>query len=157
MSYPSHRAWRAANGPGPWSCSGCGQEVPRLGADGVTQWRLQGIVHHHDGNHGNNAPGNLRVMHHGCHVSHHMAQRQAPRIPLSVRDTIPLHDKEQIAGQLRTAIETGEITDMLPSLMDIAESCNVALGTARRAVQILKDEGLVTTAPGRGTFVRRDG
>jgi len=61
----------------------------------------------------------------------------------------------QIANQLREAIAKGEITDVVPSLWDIANDVGVSYNTARRAMKILKDEGLVEAVPGRGTFVRR--
>lgn len=67
----------------------------------------------------------------------------------------PVHPYVQIADQLRAAIASGEITDLLPSLTDIAEETGVAIGTVSRAVKILRDEGLVYGVPGRGTFVRR--
>ena len=68
----------------------------------------------------------------------------------------PVHHKVQIANQLREAIASGEITDQLPSLTEIAEEAGVVVGTVSRAIQILKEEGLVYGVPGRGTFVRKD-
>lgn len=41
----------------------------------------------------------------------------------------------------------------LPSERDLAAEYGVALGTARRAVQELRDRGLVVTLPAKGTFV----
>ena len=155
----SHNRWQAANGPGPWPCSGCGEDVARIGSEleSVTPLQLQGIIHHHDLNRRNNDQGNLRVMHHGCHVAHHRELRRGPAVKVTVLRTVPLYDKEQIADQLRQAIASGEITHKLPSVQDIARQANVAPGTARRALNILKAEGLTVGRPGIGTFIRRTG
>lgn len=42
----------------------------------------------------------------------------------------------------------------LPGERDLAKEYGVALGTARRAIQELRDRGLVVTLPAKGTFVR---
>ena len=64
----------------------------------------------------------------------------------------------QIARQLRQRIASGEITDQLPSLWNLMDEIEPRPGynTVRKAIAVLKDEGLVETAPGRGTFVRRE-
>ncbi len=41
----------------------------------------------------------------------------------------------------------------LPGERDLAAEYGVAIGTARRAVEELRDRGLVITLPGKGTFV----
>ena len=61
----------------------------------------------------------------------------------------------QLAGLLRSRIESGELTTTLPSIMELTEETGLAVGTVRRAVKVLIDEGLAYTVPGRGTFVRR--
>ena len=63
------------------------------------------------------------------------------------------HPYVQVASQLRRGIETDEIGPQLPSIMELTEQTGLAVGTIRRAISILIDEGLVATAPGRGTFV----
>lgn len=55
---------------------------------------------------------------------------------------------------LRERILNGDITSVLPSLTDLTQETGLAPNTIRRAVKILRDEGLVYTVPGRGTFVR---
>jgi GntR family transcriptional regulator len=65
------------------------------------------------------------------------------------------HPYVQLADQLRARIVSGEITSLLPSIMQLTEQTGLAVGTVRRAVKILVDEGLVHTVPGRGTFVTR--
>lgn len=61
----------------------------------------------------------------------------------------------RLAAQLRAAIETGELApgDKLPSERKLVETHDVARNTAREAVRLLADEGLVTEH-GRGAFVR---
>jgi GntR family transcriptional regulator len=67
----------------------------------------------------------------------------------------PEHPYQQLARQLREQIESGEITSQLPSITDLTTQTGLAVGTVRRAIDILVDEGLVQTVPGRGTFVMR--
>ena len=62
----------------------------------------------------------------------------------------------QIAAWLRARIEAGEFRpgeDPLPSEKDLVDMFGVARDTARRAVQSLREEGLVVTVPQRGTYV----
>lgn len=62
----------------------------------------------------------------------------------------------QIAAWLRTRIKAGEFRpgeDPLPSEKDLVDMFGVARDTARRAVQTLREEGLVVTVPQRGTYV----
>ncbi len=64
----------------------------------------------------------------------------------------------QIAAWLRARIEAGEFRpgeDPLPSEKDLVDMFGVARDTARRAVAVLRDEGLVETIPQRGTYVKR--
>jgi DNA-binding GntR family transcriptional regulator len=66
----------------------------------------------------------------------------------------------QIAAWLRSRIEAGEFRpseDPLPSEKDLMQLFGVARDTARRAVQLLRDEGLVVTVPQRGTYVAERG
>lgn len=67
----------------------------------------------------------------------------------------PEHPYVQLAAQLRSRIEDGEITSTLPSIMELTQETGLAVGTVRRAIRLLVDEGIVYTVPGRGTFVRR--
>jgi DNA-binding GntR family transcriptional regulator len=67
----------------------------------------------------------------------------------------PEHPYGQVAAQLRERIERGEITSQLPSITELTAQTGLAVGTVRRAVDILVKEGLVHTVPGRGAFVRR--
>jgi GntR family transcriptional regulator len=62
----------------------------------------------------------------------------------------------QLAAILREQITTGRIRDRVPSLTQLADEHGVALNTVQRAFRVLKEEGLIYTRPGRGTFVRQD-
>jgi DNA-binding GntR family transcriptional regulator len=69
------------------------------------------------------------------------------------RDPAPLH--EQLAGILRAQIQSGEITDKLPSEGYLQQEHGVSRGTVRRALETLVAEGLVYKITARGTFVKR--
>jgi GntR family transcriptional regulator len=61
----------------------------------------------------------------------------------------------QIAAWLRARIESGELQPgrKIPSEKDIMGETGVARTTARRAVNVLREEGLVITYGGRGSYV----
>jgi len=69
-------------------------------------------------------------------------------------DETPLH--VQLAAILRRAIKSGEYgpRDVLPSESQLMQEHGVARGTVRQAIETLRNEGLVVTIRGRGTFVR---
>lgn len=66
---------------------------------------------------------------------------------------LPLH--EQLAGQLRGAIAGGDLEpgDRLPAAKELAASLDVNVHTLLRAIQALRDEGLLDVRRGRGTVV----
>jgi GntR family transcriptional regulator len=63
---------------------------------------------------------------------------------------------KQIADQLRAAIEAGELPpgQRLPSEAELMGRYDVAQGTVRQALSLLRGEGLVVAQHGRGVFVR---
>ena len=63
----------------------------------------------------------------------------------------------QIADHLRAAIREGRYPEgtPLPSETQLAEMYDVTRMTARQAVEVLKNEGLVRSEHGRGVFVRQ--
>lgn len=66
---------------------------------------------------------------------------------------------EQIAAWLRKRIRAGEFepdNDPLPSESQMVGDLGVSRPTVRRAVEILRAEGLVYTRPQVGTFVRAE-
>ncbi len=66
---------------------------------------------------------------------------------------IPLY--QQLAAILRGQIERGELTGRVPSIKTLAQTHGVAMGTAERALTLLRDEGLIIMVIGRGAFVNR--
>jgi GntR family transcriptional regulator len=61
----------------------------------------------------------------------------------------------QLAAILRGMITSGKLRhlDPLPSETTLCQEYDISRDTARRAVQALREEGLVFTVPHRGTFV----
>jgi GntR family transcriptional regulator len=63
----------------------------------------------------------------------------------------------QLAAILRGRIESGEIRPegALPSITFLVQETGLAVGTVRKAIKVLADEGLVVTVPGRGSFATK--
>lgn len=72
---------------------------------------------------------------------------------MPARDPIPPYLR--IAAWLRDEIKAGRLRpgEQVPSANELAERFNVGRNTASRAIQVLKQEGLVVTQRGWGTFV----
>jgi GntR family transcriptional regulator len=70
-------------------------------------------------------------------------------------DPTPLYD--QLAAILRKQIQGGELSpgELLPSESYMQQEYGVSRGTVRRALSILREEGLVVTITARGTFVAK--
>ncbi|MGC0416505.1 GntR family transcriptional regulator [Embleya sp. AB8] len=64
---------------------------------------------------------------------------------------------EQIAGDLRGRIVRGELRpgDVLPSEREMTERWRVARATVVRAISVLRQEGLVESRQGDGTYVKQ--
>ena len=61
---------------------------------------------------------------------------------------------EQIADELRARIASGELPPRtLISEVQLEAEFEVARGTVRKATAALRDEGLIVTTPGMGSFV----
>lgn len=62
---------------------------------------------------------------------------------------------EQIANAIEADIKAKRLKagDLIPSETTIRQTYGVARGTARKAVETLRDRGLVVTIPQRGTYV----
>lgn len=58
----------------------------------------------------------------------------------------------QLAAVLRDQIEAGKIRGRVPSPRTLAQEYDVAIGTARKALEVLRADGLVVSASGRGHF-----
>jgi GntR family transcriptional regulator len=67
----------------------------------------------------------------------------------------PEHPYVQLAELLRGRIRAGEIGPRVPSIMELADQSGLSAATVKRALGLLRNEGLIYTVPGRGTFVRK--
>lgn len=72
------------------------------------------------------------------------------------RGVVPLY--RQVSAFIRAAIETGKLKpgDGLPSEQGLADAMGVGYDTVRKALQLLRDDGLIETATGIGSFVAED-
>ena len=82
------------------------------------------------------------------------------RVPYDARVTVD-HDSpeplyRQVAALLRGRITSGEFTGRLPSLKTIAQEYGVSHITAEKAMDLLKEDGLVVVVVGRGAYVKKD-
>jgi GntR family transcriptional regulator len=68
---------------------------------------------------------------------------------------VPVPPYLQLAAILRNRIDDGTITGRLPSEKMLAQEFGLAQGTVRRALDILREEGRITTVHGYGSFVRQ--
>ena len=75
---------------------------------------------------------------------------------MTINPSDPRSPSRQIADALRERITSGEIPPgaALPSERELVEAYGTAPQTARQAVALLKNEGLVIGVRGRGVFVR---
>lgn len=74
---------------------------------------------------------------------------------MSPRTDDPRPPYVQVADVLRREIETGEFRpgQKLPSVRDLSERFGIASMTVGNVLRVLRDEGLILTTPGRGSFV----
>jgi DNA-binding GntR family transcriptional regulator len=65
----------------------------------------------------------------------------------------------RVADDIAARIASGELKAgaRLRSERDLAEHYEVSYGTVRRAMEVLRERGLITTIHGRGTFVAAPG
>ena len=65
----------------------------------------------------------------------------------------------QVRDTLREKILSGELPpgSMIPSIVSLHQEYGIAKTTARKVIAALRDEGLVTTTPGWGSFVTNRG
>jgi GntR family transcriptional regulator len=68
----------------------------------------------------------------------------------------PAYVYARMADHLETRIRAGDLAlgARLPGERDLAAEYRVAVGTARRAVEELRQRGLAVTLPAKGTFVK---
>jgi len=86
-----------------------------------------------------------------------IAQPHTDRKKIDKRSRLPAY--AQLANILRSCISQGESPpgERLPSESALAKNYGVSSMTARQAVSVLEEEGLVRRIQGKGTFVRKIG
>lgn len=67
----------------------------------------------------------------------------------------PVARYRQVAAFIRSAVEAGDLKsgDALPTEAQLSDYMGVSVDTIRAALQLLRDEGLVITSQGIGSFV----
>ena len=70
----------------------------------------------------------------------------------------PVPPYRQIADILRRRIASGQYRPdtRIPTETELVEEFEVARTTARRAVAVLREQGLIYTVPNRGSYVARE-
>jgi len=61
----------------------------------------------------------------------------AKLVAVKIDPQSPEHSYQQLAAQLRAQIKNGEITSQLPSITNLTTETGLAVGTVRRAIDIL--------------------
>jgi len=79
-------------------------------------------------------------------------------MPISINKKSSVPTYLQLAAEIRRLIAEGDLApgDRLPSLYELVESTGLSHSTIQRAVALLKEEGAVVSAPGRGVYVAED-
>lgn len=67
---------------------------------------------------------------------------------------VPLY--VQLANLLRDDITAGKLTGRIPSIKGLSQEYEVSTRTVERALEILKDEGVVVAVVGKGFYVSED-
>ncbi|WP_326792005.1 GntR family transcriptional regulator [Streptomyces sp. NBC_00841] len=75
---------------------------------------------------------------------------------MTVDPSSPEYVYVQVADAIAADIAAGKLPRgaRLPNERDLATSYGIAVGTARRAVEELRQRGLVRTVPAKGTYVQ---
>ncbi len=80
---------------------------------------------------------------------------------LEIDRSISIPPYQQIVRQLRESINRGDLAEheSIPSAREIVQLTSVSLATAQRVLNELKNEGLIYSLPGKGSFIspRSDG
>jgi len=78
------------------------------------------------------------------------------RIEIDHESAVPVY--RQLADALRAQIESGDLEPgrRIPSETELEAASGLARGTIRKSIETLRDEGLVLTVKGKGTFVREE-
>lgn len=76
-------------------------------------------------------------------------------VPVDIDPHAPEPAYVQLAAIIRGRIEDGTYPSRttIPSITEMVAETGLAIGTVRKAIAVLVDEGLIHTVPGRGTYV----
>ena len=68
----------------------------------------------------------------------------------------PVARYKQVAAFIRSAVQAGGLQPgaALPTETQLADYMNVSVDTIRAALQLLRDDGVVVTSQGIGSFIR---
>jgi DNA-binding transcriptional MocR family regulator len=79
-----------------------------------------------------------------------------PRPGRRVTGASPIPKYHQLAAILRAEIDSGAASpgEVLPTQQALAEEFGISVDTVRDALQVLRQEGLITTVRGQGSRVR---
>jgi len=72
---------------------------------------------------------------------------------VTIDPDVPVAPWRQLATILRDKITNGELTGRMPSERTLTQEYGLAHGTVRKAIALLRHEGLVETVAGLGTYV----
>jgi DNA-binding GntR family transcriptional regulator len=61
----------------------------------------------------------------------------------------------QLAALLRAQIDNGTLTGRVPSVKTLSQEHGVSHITTEKALAVLKDEGLIHSVIGKGTYVKQ--
>ena len=61
----------------------------------------------------------------------------------------------QLARILRERIESGDITNRVPSIKTLGQQYGISHVSVERALKLLVDEGVIYTVVGKGSYVKR--
>jgi GntR family transcriptional regulator len=75
---------------------------------------------------------------------------------VSIDVGLPDPPYRQLATILRAQIMSGELAGRLPSEKTLMQEYGLAMGTVRKALAVLRDEELIQTTPGWGSYVRSE-
>ena len=75
-------------------------------------------------------------------------------MPVDHGSSVPPY--RQVANELRARIESGDLAPgaRVPSITTLMQEYGIARNTARHALVVLADEGLIEVTPGWGSFVK---
>ena len=74
---------------------------------------------------------------------------------MKIDNDSPEHPYVQLAGILRERLRAGELGPRMPSITELSEEIELSAATAKRALGLLREEGLIYSVKGRGTFVTK--